>query len=243
VKLLLLAGTSQARALAVRLAGDPRVEVIASLAGATRDPAPLPVKTRIGGFGGEREQEKYIKDNDIDAVIDATHPFAARISIRTQALCARLGLPYLQILRPGWCAQDGDNWRDVADAAAAARAIPPGAVVFLASGRQTLDAFTGREDAALYLRQIDPPSAPFPLPRGGYVIGKPPFPVADEVRLFKELGVDLLVAKDAGGRAGAKLEAARALGLPVLMIRRPAQPPGDKAVSVEAALAWLERHL
>lgn len=241
MKLLLLAGTSEARALAVRLAGDARFDVVASLAGATRDPRPLPVDTRMGGFGGGENQKKWMLDNGIGAVIDATHPFAARISSRTQALSADLGLPCLQVLRPGWTETSGDRWIRVPDAPAAARAIPPGATAFLATGRQTLDAFTGRDDATLYLRQIDPPAAPFPLAKGGYVVGTPPFSVDEEERLFRELSVDVLVVKDAGGRAGSKLDAARRLGLPVVMIDRPPQPPGDKADSVEAALLWLER--
>ncbi|GKY87903.1 cobalt-precorrin-6A reductase [Sinisalibacter aestuarii] len=243
MKLLLLAGTSEARALAGRLADDPRVSVIASLAGATRDPAPLPVETRIGGFGGAAAQEEFMKSNGIEVVIDATHPFASRISHRTQAICDRLGLPWLQILRPGWQPVAGDRWRYVDDAEGAAQAIPQGAVAFAATGRQTLAAFAKRADVTLYLRQIDPPSSPFPLPTGGYVVGTPPFSIEDEMRLFKDLGVDVLVVKDAGGRAGSKLDAARALGLPVIVIRRPGQPPGDKVASVAEALGWLERRL
>lgn len=243
MKLLLLAGTAEARALAERLAGDRRVEVIASLAGATRDPRHLPVRLRVGGFGGEDAQKEWMKINQIDVVIDATHPFAAAISARTQVICAALGLPCLQLLRPGWQPVAGDDWRYVDSAKSAARAIPSGAVAFLATGRQSLPAFLSRRDAVLYLRQIDPPGEAFPLPTGGYVIAAPPFSEAGEIRLFRRLGVDLLVVKDAGGRAGAKLDAARTLGLPVVMIRRPAPPPGEKVTSVNAALDWLERQL
>lgn len=243
MKLLLLAGTAEARAVAERLAGDGRLEVIASLAGATRDPRALPVPLRVGGFGGEDAQKEWMKINAIDVVIDATHPFAAAISARTRAICAALGLPCLQLLRPGWQPVAGDDWRYVDSVKAAALAIPSGAVALLATGRQSLPAFLSRRDAVLYLRQIDPPGGPFPLPRGGYVIAAPPFSEAEELRLFKTLGVDLLVVKDAGGRAGAKLDAARALGLPVVMIRRPAAPPGEKVANVDAALDWLERLL
>jgi precorrin-6A/cobalt-precorrin-6A reductase len=242
VKLLLLAGTCEARTLAERLTGDAHFDVIASLAGATRDPAPLPVATRIGGFGGNAEQERWLSHNAIEAVIDATHPFAAQISARTQALCAKLGLPYLQLLRPGWSEAPQDRWTWVTDAQAAADALPEGATAFLATGRQTLSAFAQRIDCTLYLRQIDPPTQPFPLPRGDYVIATPPFSLKDETNLFKSLGIDVLVVKDAGGRAGSKLAAARALGLAVIVIARPPQPPGDKATSVDEALAWLERH-
>lgn len=243
MKLLLLAGTSEARTLAEQLAEDPRVIVLASLAGTTRDPSPLPVETRKGGFGGERQQSEFLKNNDIEVIIDATHPFAARISARSQAICARLDLPYLQILRPGWSPVEGDCWQFVDTIEDAARAVPAGATAFLGTGRQSLGAFVEHDDATLYLRQIDPPSTPFPHTKGGYVIGKPPFAVDEEIRLFKDLGVDLLVVKDSGGRAGSKLEAARELGLPVIMVRRPPQPPGEKVDSVDEALAWLERLL
>jgi len=241
VKLLLLAGTAEARALAERLAGDDRFDVIASLAGATRAPHRLAAVTRVGGFGGEKAQETWLQDNAIEAVVDATHPFASRISDRTQAICARRGLPYLQLLRPGWAEVPGDRWTWVADMPAAAAAIPSAASALLATGRHTLAAFAGRADATLYLRQIDPADAPFPLPRGGYVVARPPFELAEELRLFKDLNVNLLVVKDAGGLAVAKLAAARALDLPVIVVARPPPPPGDKAESVEAALGWLEQ--
>lgn len=239
--LLLLAGTAEARDLAQRLAALPGVAAVASLAGATRHPARLPLETRIGGFGGAQGQRKWMQGNGIETVIDATHPFAAQISARTQALCAGLGVPYLRLQRPGWQAQPGDRWTRVPSLAAAAAAVPPGATVFLATGRQSLPAFAGRDDATVYLRQIDRPDAPFPRTRGDFIIGTPPFRAEEERHLFKRLGVDLLVAKDAGGPAGAKLVAARALALPVILIDRPPPPPGDVVTSVDAALAWLAR--
>ena len=244
MRLLLLAGTGEARALAAALAGDARVAVTASLAGATRAPPSLGVATRTGGFGGEAEQEKYIKENGIDAILDATHPFAVRISRRSQALAARLGLPYLQLLRPGWQAAPGDRWSFIDRPEDLAALVPPGAAVFVASGRTSLEGFATLADRRLFCRVIDPPTAPFPFAGGAWVVGRPPFSLADETDLLRRLGVDLLVVKDAGGARGrAKLDAARALGLPVALLRRPAQPPGDKAETVEAALAWLEARL
>lgn len=240
MRLLLLAGTAEARALAARLAGDARVEVIASLAGETRVPAELGVPVRVGGFGGDAGQEKFILDNGIGGVIDATHPFAARISRRTRAICARLGLPCLQVLRPGWVPGPGDDWRFVDAEEEVAAALPAGATVFLATGRKTLERFGGLKGHRVFCRRIDPPQGPFPFPEGDFVIGRPPFSVADETALFQRLGVGVLVVKDAGGGSDAKLAAARALGLPVVVIRRPVQPPGDKAGSVEEALGWLE---
>jgi precorrin-6A/cobalt-precorrin-6A reductase len=243
VKLLLLAGTGEARALAERLARDARVEVLASLAGVTRAPQELAVPFRIGGFGGDAGQEKFMRDEGIEAVVDATHPFAAQISTRTEAICARLGLPYLQLLRPGWTPGPDDRWHFVDREEDVAAALPEGAVVFLATGPKRLERFTGLAAHRVYCRRIDPAEAPFPLPRGDWVIGRPPFSVAGEIALFQRLGIGALVVKDAGGTADAKLRAARDLGLPVVLIRRPPPPPGDKAATVEAALDWLERLL
>lgn len=243
MKLLLLAGTTEARALAERLARDRRLEVQASLAGATRAPVPLGVATRTGGFGGELEQEKYITDNGFGAVIDATHPFAIRISRRTQVICDRLDLPYLQLIRPGWQPGPGDNWTFLDREEDAAAHVPERATVFLATGRKTLDRFAPLQGRRVICRRIDPAAGPFPFPGGEFLIGRPPFSVEDEIRLFRELGVDVLVVKDAGGPVQEKLIAARDLGLPVLVIRRPEQPPGPKAESVEAALDWLDRLL
>ncbi len=238
-----MAGTAEARTLADRLAQDPRVAVLASLAGETRTPHRLAVPVRVGGFGGDEAQEKFMQDEGIKAVLDATHPFAAQISARSAALCARLGLPYLQILRPGWVPGAGDRWTFVDREEEVAAALPAGAVVFLATGRKTLDRLSGLAAHRVYCRRIDRAEGPCPLPQGRWVVGRAPFSVADEVALFRRLGVTALVVKDAGGTADAKLVAAREMGLPVVLIRRPPQPPGDKAASVAAALDWLERRL
>jgi precorrin-6A/cobalt-precorrin-6A reductase len=238
----LLAGTGEAREVAARLAGQAGVQATASLAGATRIARPLALPTRVGGFGGAAGQEAWLRDFRVTHVIDATHPFATRISHRTAAICARLGIAYLQLLRPGWTAADGDAWTMIDVEAEASGIIPPGTTVFLATGRQTLDAFAGLEGCRVYCRQIDPPDGPFPFPNGEYLIGRPPFSVAEEVALFARLGVDWLVVKDAGGVASAtKLDAARHLGVPVLMIRRPPQPDTDRVETADAALDWLSR--
>lgn len=240
IRLLLLAGTAEARDLAQRLAGRPGLAVTISLAGATRQPRPLPWPTRTGGFGGAAGQEAFLREGGFTHVIDATHPFARAISARTAEVCAALGLPRLLLQRPGWTAGPGDDWRFVADEAEAAALIPDGAAVFLATGRQSLARFAGLAGCTVYLRQIDPPDAPFPLPQGGFVIGRPPFPVDEEVALFRRLGIDWLVVKDSGGeKSRSKLDAARQLRLPVVMLRRPPPPPGPVAATVEEALGWL----
>ncbi len=244
MKLLLLAGTAEARLLAQRLPGEG-VQVVASLAGATRAPAGLPgegVSLRIGGFGGEEEQEKYIIDNGFDAVLDATHPYAERIKARTARICARLGLPWLHLIRPAWQPGPGDRWHAVADASACARLIVPTATVFLATGGARAEAFRPLAPRRTICRRIDPAPAPFPWPEGRWLVARPGARPADEAALFARLGIDWLVCRNSGGDgARAKLEAARELGLPVAMLRRPAPPPGPVAETVTAALAWVAR--
>ncbi|MEM9851581.1 MAG: cobalt-precorrin-6A reductase [Pseudomonadota bacterium] len=238
--LLLLAGTGEARRIADALGRGP-VPVLASLAGATRDPERLAVRTLIGGFGGEDGFRLALRDCGITAVLDATHPFAHRISARTARVCGDLGLPYAQLLRPEWEPGPSDDWvmLDTEDQAAAH--IAPGATVFLATGRQTLDRFANLEGRRVICRQIDPPDGPFPFPGGEFLVGRPPFSVADEIRLFQDLGVDWLVVKNAGGAASrTKLDAARELGVKVAMIARPPQPEETKLETVEDALAWVE---
>jgi precorrin-6A/cobalt-precorrin-6A reductase len=239
MRLLLLAGTSDARRLAKRLAAAG-VPTLASLAGAVQEPRRLPVPTRVGGFGGPEGFLRVVDEEGIDAVIDATHPFAARITPRTLALCQVRELPHLRLERPGWAPGPGDAWTFVADEVEAAALLPPDAVAFLATGRQSLPAWAGAfRGARAHLRVIDPPGGPFPLP-GDWVVGRPPFDRAAESALFRGLGVTHLVAKDAGGSDGrGKLEAARDLGLPVLLLRRPAPPVGMATVAaVEEALDW-----
>ncbi len=234
--LLLLAGSGEARQIAAGLAGG---DVIASLAGATRAPAELPVPMRIGGFGGEAGFRAFLAEAGITAVLDATHPYARQITTRTAAVCAALGLPYLQYLRPPWHPEPGDRWTEIASEDDAATHIPMGATVFLGTGRQTLDRFANLVGCHVICRQIDPPDTPFPFAGGEYLVGRPPFSVADEVALFSRLGVDWLVVKNAGGVASrTKLTAACQLDIPVLMIARPPQGDWQIVDSVPAALEW-----
>ncbi len=240
MKLLLMAGSGEARELARALAKMEGVATIASLAGATRDPARLAVPTRRGGFGGAAAQRAFMDEQGFDAVLDATHPFADRIKTRTAEIAADLGLPCLHVIRPKWRPEPGDDWTEIADPGEAPEHISPGSVVFLATGRGSLQGFRGLRARRLISRQIDPPDAPFPWPGGAYLVGRPPFCVADEIALFRRLQVDWLVVKNAGGIAPrAKLEAARALGIPVLMLARPALPPGEIVEDIEAALDWV----
>ena len=189
---LLLAGTGEAQRIARALA-DRDCPAIASLAGATRAPNPTGLPTHIGGFGGADGFRAFLKDKGITRVLDATHPFAHRISTRSAMICAELTLPYCQLLRPAWQAEDGDRWTELACEEDAARHVRPGEVVFLATGRQTLPRFANLSHARLICRQIDPPDGPFPFPNGEFLIGRPPFSVEHEVRLFTDLQVDWLM--------------------------------------------------
>ncbi len=239
--LLLLAGTAEAQQIAEGLARR-EARAVASFAGTTREPPISGLPTRTGGFGGDAGFAAYLKAHGITAVLDATHPFACRISARTARICARRGLSYAQVLRPPWKPREGDQWVQITAEEEAAGHIPPGAKVFLATGRQTLERFANLSDRRLICRQIDPPEETFPFPNGGFLVGSPPFSVEDEVALFTGLGVDWLVVKNAGGDASrAKLDAARILGLPVAMIARPPQPDRVTRVStVPEALAWVD---
>lgn len=237
--LLLLAGTGEAMRIARTLA-ERDVPVLASLAGATRNPKALEIPTRHGGFGGDAGFLAALEEHGITAVLDATHPFASRISGRTARICGQKNLPYCQLLRAPWVAEPGDRWTMLTSEEQAARHIAPGSIVFLATGRQTLDKYANLSKCQLICRQIDPPNGPFPFPNGRYLVGRPPFSVEAEKELFTRLGVDWLVVKNAGGDAPrSKLIAARELGLPVAMIERPEQPHAYRVETVEDALNWV----
>lgn len=238
--ILLLAGSGEAKEIATGLAAL-NLPAIASLAGATRAPKQLDIPTRVGGFGGADGFRDYLAEAGIHAVIDATHPYASRITDRTATICAEIGLPYLYVLRAPWIAQAGDNWTEIACEEDAAALIPKGSTVFLGTGRQTLDRFSGLAGCRVICRQIDPPSAAFPFEGGEFLIGRPPFPVAREKLLFAQLGIDWIIVKNAGGDASAtKLTAARELGIPVLMIARPASPKAMRVDNAADALIWAQ---
>lgn len=235
-RILILGGTGEGAAIARALGG--RAEVTSSLAGRTKHPAALAGEVRSGGFGGVEGLARYLGEQRIDRLIDATHPFAARISANAREAAERADVPRLAVERPMWRRQPGDRWICVADAAAAARALPdlPDAV-FLTLGPGDLDAFAGLGGRRFVLRRIDP--GPSPLAGAEVVLARGPFDLAGERRLFEDYGVGTLVTRASGGAATeAKIAAARERGVPVVMIRRPPAEPGPRVSSVEAAVAW-----
>ncbi len=244
MKLLLLAGTSEARSLATALADEPKVDVIASLAGVTREPLDLPVPMRSGGFGGRAAFVQYLQDKQFDAVVDGTHPFAAKISKRSHEVTREMGIPHVQIMRPEWRPETGDLWTFIDDESAAADHIPTGSVVFLATGRQTLHRFDNLAGRKLICRQIDNSEGEFPFEGGEYLIGRPPFSIEEEVELFSRRKVDWLVVKNAGGLLSrSKLVAARQLRIPVLLINRAPLLDCARVESASEALDWVRARL
>ncbi|WP_200944347.1 cobalt-precorrin-6A reductase [Geodermatophilus sp. Leaf369] len=233
---LVLGGTGEARALAAALVADG-IDVLSSLAGRVAEPL-LPVGgVRVGGFGGAEGLAAWITEHRPTAVVDATHPFAATITANAAAACAASGTPLLRLQRPGWTAQPGEDWRWADSLAEAATMV--GGTVFLTTGRQGIGAFAALPGTVL-VRSVDPPTEP--LPAGAtLLLARGPFTLDDELALLREHAVDVVVTKDSGGHmTEAKLTAARTLGIPVVLVRRPALPAGVAVVdTVEAALAWL----
>lgn len=235
--LLLLAGSGEAQQIARHLA-DQKADAIVSLARGARGAWDLPL--RSGGFGGAQGFRDYLTGQGITAVLDATHPFAAQISRRSARICAEMAIPYCLVRRPAWAPGPGDRWTLIDTEEDVAQHVAPGTTVFLATGRQTLERFANLSHATLICRQLEPGKRVFPFENGRFLLGVPPFSVADETRLFAELGVDWLVVKNAGGAAPAtKLTAARDLGIRVAMINRPAAPDAPRVHDVEGALDWV----
>lgn len=242
LRVLLLGGTGEARRLAGLLAGRTEYDVVSSLAGRVADPALPAGASRVGGFGGPEGLARWLAEERVGAVIDATHPFAAGITASAVTATAEVGVPLLVLRRPGWTAGPGDDWRRVPSLPAAAAALdrlPSGDRVFLTTGRTGLAAFAGDDRRWFLVRSVDPPEPPVP-PRTRVLLARGPFTVDDELGLLRRHAIDVLVTKDSGGpMTAAKLTAARRLGLPVVMVDRPPAPDAPTVATVEEAAAWL----
>jgi precorrin-6A/cobalt-precorrin-6A reductase len=237
---LILGGTAEANRLAQVVAKDPRIYAVLSYAGRTENPAKPPIAWRVGGFGGIDGLKRYLMAENIARVVDATHPFAAQMSAHAIAACAAANVPLLALERPPWQAVAGDRWIEVDDIGAAAAAL--GAAprrVFLGIGRQHLAAFAAHPQHAYLVRLVDPPRAPLPL-QAEVIIARGPYDVAGDRAVLTRHRIDIMVTRDAGGDgASAKIDAARELGLPVIMVRRPFIPVREKVESVAEVLRWL----
>ncbi|MGB0507429.1 MAG: cobalt-precorrin-6A reductase [Pikeienuella sp.] len=239
MKILLLGGAGDAPKLAQALMDDGW-PVVASLAGTTKRPRPYPCETRIGGFGGAAQLAAWVVNNQVGAIIDATHPFAVRISAHAVWASRECDIPIMAVERPPWTPEPGDDWHSYSNIQNAILALPPAARAFMTIGRGGLEAATIRDDVWTALRVVDEPDTAYPG-NGKFVAARPPFDAEAEKNWLSENNITHLVAKNSGGEAGrAKLDAARALGIPVFMIERKIQP--DVAPSMPANLIpnWLD---
>ncbi|MGJ4857451.1 cobalt-precorrin-6A reductase [Labrys sp. La1] len=238
---LLLGGTSEASALARLLAARPDIPAMVSLAGRTINPIEPPIAYRIGGFGGVEGLCAFLDEHAVTALVDATHPFAERMSANAVEAARRMGVPLLALRRPAWQAADGDRWSEVADAEAAVQAL--GAAprrVFLTTGRLELPAFLAAPQHFYLVRSVDPPEE-LP-PRAKLILARGPFAETDEIGLMREEAVDIVVTKNSGGSATyGKIAAARRLSLPVILLRRPETAEVKTVATAQEALAWIER--
>lgn len=241
-KVLILAGTHEGRALAEALHGaQPKLFVISSLAGVTSAAKPLPGDVRVGGFGGADGLATYIKDNAITLVVDATHPFAERITANAVTACAHTETPYLRLDRPQWVLPEDADVVFVPDALEAARLVARTSnAALLTIGRRDLAAFQGIDKVKLVVRAIEPPPAGEAINGATYVIARPPFTLESELALLRAHDIDTVVTKASGGDATrAKLDAAASVGARLVILRRPPPPDAERVLSVEEALAWV----
>jgi precorrin-6A/cobalt-precorrin-6A reductase len=236
---LILGGTHDASLLAAALE-RANVDAIYSYGGRTRAPAEQPLPTRIGGFGGAHGLADFICREAITHVIDATHPFAAGMSRNAVAACTDTNTPLLALERAPWTRATGDNWIEVLDVTAAVAALPENAArVFLAIGRQHIAQFGAKPQHAYTLRFVDPPEAALPF-AADVIVSRGPFSLDGELETMRARGIQWIVARNSGGDgARAKIDAARQLGLPVVMISRPQLPGRARVESVAEVLQWL----
>jgi precorrin-6A/cobalt-precorrin-6A reductase len=244
-RILILGGTTEARRLAERLAHRTNLAVTLSLAGRTASPAPQPVPVRVGGFGGAAGLAAWLEAQTIDLLIDATHPYAAQISANAAEAAALTKVPLLALDRPAWIAAGGDRWTEVPDVPAAVQALGSASRrAFLALGRNELAPFAAAPQHFFLIRSVDPVEPRLPVPHAAYLTGRGPFEEADERALLAQHRIDIIIAKNSGGAATyGKIAAARSLGLPVIMLARPARLQVPAAASVEEALARLDHML
>lgn len=239
MRALILGGTADASLLAAEMA-RAGLDAVYSYGGRTRAPADQPLPTRIGGFGGVSGLADYIRREAITHVIDATHPFAAEMSRNAIEACTQTSTPLLALERAPWVKAPGDNWIEVAEINAAVAALPEAAAnVFLAIGRQHIAPFASKPQHTYTLRFVDPPEAPLPF-AADVIVSRGPFTFDSELEMMRAREIAWIVARNSGGDgARAKIDAARMLGLPVVMISRPELPERRRVESVTEVMQWL----
>jgi precorrin-6A/cobalt-precorrin-6A reductase len=244
-RILILGGTAEARQLAGRLAERADLAVTLSLAGRTAAPLTQPVPTRVGGFGGPAGLADHLHRNGFNLLVDATHPYAVRISANAAAAAKVAGVPLVALRRPPWRRQNGDRWTlvgSVDDAADALGAAPRR--VFLALGRNEVAAFARAPQHSYLIRSVDPIDPPLAVPDATYLLGRGPFGEAEDRALLLAHRINIVVAKNSGGEASyGKIAAARGLGIRVILIGRPAEPVGCAVATVDEALEAIAHRL
>lgn len=242
MNVLILGGTSEARQLAGRLAGRTGLKVTLSLAGRTAHPAAQPVPVRLGGFGGVAGLANYLAAERIGALIDATHPYAGTMAAHAADAAAHTRTPIIALKRPAWATTGGDNWIEVDNVAAAVAALgAPARRVFLTIGRNEVSAFETAPQHSYLIRSVDPIEPPLALPQAHTILARGPFSEDDERALMTQHRTEFVVAKNSGGTATyAKIAAARALGVAVVILKRPRLPEVPTVATIGEALAWLD---
>jgi precorrin-6A/cobalt-precorrin-6A reductase len=241
MRILVLGGTGEASALAQILGRRPDLDAILSFAGRTTIPDGWPIRIRIGGFGGIDGLAHYLQSEKINALVDATHPFAAQMSRHAQAACSKTGTPIAVLTRPAWQAGPLDRWVDVADMTEAVAALGHQPKrVFLTVGRLHIAAFEAAPHHHYLIRSIESPDRLLRLPFLKFVAGRGPFDIDAELSLMRQEGIEVIVTKNSGAPATfAKIEAARQLGLPVIMIQRPQQFHETAFYTPAEVMAWI----
>jgi precorrin-6A/cobalt-precorrin-6A reductase len=242
-RLLILGGTGEAAALAAAVTErfGEALQVTTSLAGRTERPGPIAGQVRIGGFGGAEGLAEYLRRERVDLLVDATHPFADEMSAHARRAADATDVPRLMLVRPPWPRHPLDRWIEVDDLVGAARVVARiGRRAFLTIGSGDVAAFAGIDTVRFLIRLVDRPRQALPLRYHEVIIGRGPFSLAEEKHLIERHAINVLVCKASGGEATApKLVAAREASLPVVMVRRPPQEPGEKVTTVTAALDWI----
>ncbi len=236
---LLLGGTTEAFRLAQMFANEPGIDIITALAGRTSSPRRPAGRLRIGGFGGAEGLAEFIVNQRINAVIDATHPFASTISFNALQAAKMVSVPHLLLSRSSWNKKQGDMWVEVPDIAAAVSQIPKRSRVMLAVGRQEAAAFAVRQDCWFLTRMMEQPEGP--IPPGDVILGRPGDSPDEECALMSDNRINCVVAKNSGGPGYAKIEAANWMGITVVLVSQPQTPPCDRVSVVGDAAVWLRR--